>query len=301
MSTTEAITLRALVESKVPGINKSTTFRIDPDLIEFEEGFNLRTENDELGFHIDRLYEAMKAGAFIPPVDVTVREGKVIARDGHCRIRAARRVKADLPEYTLECRQLRGNESDAVLHMLGTGSGSKPLTPLEQGIGYLRLIKMGMTSPQIAGKLGISRVTVDNGLTLAEAPMEVQNMVSNGEVSATLAREALKGGTEGVAALRTAVEIERKTPSPKKKSGKKAKVTAKKLKKVEKKEKPLAFALGAGGKPKANTSTAQPDDTQISVTIDKEVAKHTAEFLRTYGMDDDKLNTLASIFETALM
>lgn len=227
-----ATSLRAISEGGTGGVTKSTTFRVDPNLVTFEKGFNLREPNDELDLHIDRLYASMKAGAFIPPVDVQINDkGEIVARDGHCRTKAARKLRKEMPEYTLECRQLRGNEVDAVLHMLGTGSGQKPLTPLEQGRGYLRLVKMGLKSQDIADKLGVSRVTVDNGLTLAEAPVEVQQLISNGEVSSTTAREALKQGPEAVAALKKAADEERANPTPTKagKQSTKKKVTAKKL------------------------------------------------------------------------
>jgi len=229
-----APSLKALAESKTAGINKATSFRVNPNLIHFEEWFNLRLEGEELDAHIERLFLAMKAGAFIPPVDVSIVEGKIIARDGHCRTRAARRLLEEMPEYTLECRQLRGNESDAVLHMLGTGGGSKPLSPLEQGKGFLRLINMGLKSSEIAAKLGVSRATIDNGLVLAESPVDVQQMIAKGEVSATTARAAVKQGSKGVAALKDAVEKSRSAPVKKKVTAKKLKGTdAEKPKKVE--------------------------------------------------------------------
>jgi len=108
--TIPATSLRALAEGKAEGISKSTTFRVDPDLIKFEKGFNLREQNDELDLHVDRLAAAMLAGAFIPPVDVQINDkGEIIARDGHCRTKAAKLVRKKMPEYTLEYRQLRGN------------------------------------------------------------------------------------------------------------------------------------------------------------------------------------------------
>lgn len=207
-------TLEALAKNKGEGVEAAKIHRVNPNLITFEDGFNLREDNDETKLHVERLYKAMKQGAFIPPVDVQINaEGVIVARDGHCRTRAAIKLVKEMPEYTLEVRQLRGNEADAVLHMLGTGGGSKPLTPLEQGRGYLRLINMGMKVPAIASKLGVSRVTVDNGLTLVEASPEVQQMISGGEVSSTTARNAIKDGPEAIAALVSAVKAERAKPA----------------------------------------------------------------------------------------
>lgn len=226
-----AVSLKVLAENKADGVTKETTFRVDPDLVEFEEGFNLRTDDDLLAAHQDRLYEAMKNGASIPPLDVRVENGKIICVEGHSRTMAARRLKLEVPTFTLGARQFRGNEQERVLHMLGTGSGQKPLSPLEQGIGYLRLVKYGMTNGQIAAKLGISVVTVANGLTLAEAPLEVQELVRSGAVSSTTAREAVKQGAEGVKALAKKAAEQQADPAktPTGKTSKKKKVTANKL------------------------------------------------------------------------
>lgn len=307
-----ATSLRSLAESKTDGITKSTTFRVDPDKIKFERGFNLREQNDELDLHIDRLAAAMEAGAFIPPVDVQISDkGEIIARDGHCRTKAAQKVKKKNPDYTLECRQLRGNEVDAVLHMLGTGSGQKALTPLEQGRGYLRLIKMGLEAPTIAAKLGVSRVTVDNGLTLAEAPVEVQQLISSGAVSSTTAREAIKQGPEGVAALKKAAADAETAPQATGKGGKKStkkKVTAKKLrgtaadKTTKKKGKGKSGKKAAKGAAPAAAETPALAEDEIMVKVKKPSAQLAVDFLKANAPDTDPaLNEFIATLEMVLL
>jgi len=193
--------LKAMAEGKVEGIQKATYFKVDPQLVEFEEGFNLREEGADLDAYLDSLYQAMKAGAAIPPIDVSVVDGRIIARDGHCRTRAARRLVAEGIEYMLEARQYRGNDADCVLHMLGTAQG-KSLTPLEQGRGYMRLTRYGMTVVQISERTGLHRNTIDNWLILAEAPSDIQQMVSRGEVAALVVVDAMrKHGTAKAAEL----------------------------------------------------------------------------------------------------
>lgn len=296
--------LRTLAECKEEtGVTKSTTFRVDPNLIKFEKGFNLREQNDELDLHVDRLAAVMLAGAFIPPVDVQINDkGEIIARDGHCRTKAAKIVQKKMPEYTLECRQLRGNEVDAVLHLLGTGTGGKPLTPLEAGKGYLRLIKMGLKSTDIADKLGVSRVTVDNGLTLAEAPVEVQQLIVNGEVSSTVARQAIKDGPEAIKALKDAADKERSEPTPTKAGNKstKKKVTAKKLKgtAADKSTKKKLTAKKSNGEPQE----LPLGDGKISIMVKKDTAQAVASFLRSNAPDNDALlREFTAALEMALM
>jgi len=305
-----ATSLRALAENKADGITKSTTFRVDPNLIKFEKGFNLREQNDELDLHVDRLAASMLAGAFIPPVDVQINDkGEIIARDGHCRTKAAKIVRKTMPDYTLECRQLRGNEVDAVLHMLGTGTGGKPLTPLEAGKGYLRLIKMGLKSQDIADKLGVSRVTVDNGLTLAEAPVDVQQLIATGVVSSTTAREAIKAGPEAVKALKAAADKEHKDPTPTKagKKSTKKKVTAKTLKgtAADKSTKKKAKKKTADEAPETSADEAAANSCgggEIVLKVKKDTAQAVASFIRANAPDDDALLLeFATTLEMVLM
>ena len=92
------VSLKALAESKAEGIQKATHFKVDPHTVEFEPGFNLRDEGPELDAYIDQLEAAMRAGAYIPPIDLSVVDGRRIVREGHCRTRAARRIEGYLLE-----------------------------------------------------------------------------------------------------------------------------------------------------------------------------------------------------------
>lgn len=191
-----AASLKAMAENKEDGVQKATYFKVHPDKVEFEEGFNLRDEGPDLDAHLEAMYVSMKAGAAFPPIDVSVVDGRLIARDGHCRTRTAKRLIAEGIPYQLEARQFRGNEVACVMHMLGSAQG-KPLTPLESGRGYMRLIKYGMKVAEIANQTGLTRTSIDNGLMLAEAPIKVQKLISDGYVSAGVALDMLrKHGTK---------------------------------------------------------------------------------------------------------
>lgn len=196
------VSLKALAESKADGIQKATTFKVRPDAVEFEVGFNLRDEGPELDAHIDQLEAAMRAGAHVPAIDLSVVDGRMIVRDGHCRTRAARRIEG----YMLEARQVRGNEADAVFHMLGSDQ-RKSFSPVEVARGYMRLVNMGQDVAAIAARLGVHRSTVENALALADAPVAVQSMVAAGNVSASLAVKTVrKEGTKAAATLAKALD-----------------------------------------------------------------------------------------------
>lgn len=215
--------LKVMAESKADGIQKATYFKVRPDVVQFEPGFNLREEGPELDAHIEQLYQAMKAGAYIPPIDVAVIDGRIIARDGHCRTRAALRLQGEGVEYLLEARQFRGNDSDAIFHMLGSGQ-SKHYAPLEQGRGFLRLLNMGHTVAEIAARMGMHRSTIENGLALAEAPTAVQKMITEGTVAPHTALKTVRevGVEKAAETLAAGVEVAKKAG--------KTKVTAKHLK-----------------------------------------------------------------------
>lgn len=198
--------LKAIAENKVDGVQKATYFKVRPDLLEFEPGFNLREESDSLQAHLDAMYVAMKAGAYFPPIDVSVIDGRIIVRDGHCRTRTALRLLNEGEPIMLEARQIRGNDADCVFHMLQSAQG-KQLTPLEQGRGFLRLIRMGNTVQGIAERTGLSRTSIDNGLILAEAPSSLQDLVSSGKVSAHVAIDAIRQhGSKAEGVLRAALD-----------------------------------------------------------------------------------------------
>lgn len=203
---TTPVSLKQLAEGKAEGVQKATYFKISPDVIEFEDGFNLREEGAELDEHLERMYVAMKAGAYFPPIDVSVIDGRIIARDGHCRTRTAKRLKKEGVDIMLEARQFRGNEAECVFHMISSSQG-KPLTPLESGRGYLRLIRYGLEVPAICARTGVSRTTVENGLILAEAPVAIRQMIVKGEVSAHVAIDVIrKHGSKATEVLRETLD-----------------------------------------------------------------------------------------------
>jgi ParB family transcriptional regulator, chromosome partitioning protein len=195
--------LKTLAESKTDGIQKSTQFKVRPDVVTFEPGFNLRDEGPELDAYIDQLEAAMRAGAYIPPIDVAVIDDKIVARDGHCRTRAALRIDG----YLLEARQVRGNEIDAVYHMMGSDQ-KRNFSQVERARGYLRLINMGQDVATIAQRTGLHRSTIENFLSLAEAPAAVQNLVKAGTVSASLAVKTVReSGSKATDKLNEAVAV----------------------------------------------------------------------------------------------
>jgi hypothetical protein len=114
----------------------------------------------------------------------------------------------------------------------------KPYTPYELSKEIEKLINYGWDTKKVAQKLGRSETNIVNLLSLAGAPMHVQNVVANGSVSATLAIKTLAKGSEAVDELVQKAQEAPKEPDSKPdlfqegdkpKEPKKTRVTAKDL------------------------------------------------------------------------
>lgn len=183
------VSLKQMAEGKVEGIQKTTQFQIDPRLLEVEEGFNARDIDDE---HVLSIADAITAGVVLPAIDVRVDAGRVIVVDGHHRRQAyLYLINSGTDIRRVDCRQFRGNDVDRIAHLVTSAQG-KPLTPLEMGMQYKKLIALNLTEKEIADKIGKSRQHVMDMLALARANADVHEQVKRGQVSAKVAMKIVK-------------------------------------------------------------------------------------------------------------
>jgi ParB-like chromosome segregation protein Spo0J len=182
--------LKAAAEDKSnPSVSKVTSFAVDPNALEAEEGDNIRPLNMD---HVAEMSLAYRSGAVFPPLDVMVEDGRIKVIDGfHRRAAALDAIAKGAPVRALECRQFRGNDADRVAHMI-TSSGGLPLTPLQRGVQYRKLIGFGWTEKQIADRVGKSAQHVQDMLVLAEANSDVHKAINAGKVSGTTAVKLVK-------------------------------------------------------------------------------------------------------------
>ncbi|ACD21596.1 conserved hypothetical protein (plasmid) [Paraburkholderia phytofirmans PsJN] len=203
-----AISLKQMAEDKEnPAVSKLTGFYVDPRILEFEEGFNLRIETKALQASIDALEIAYINGAVFPPIDVKVVDGRVILRDGHRRTRAVLQAIAKGHDARrMEAREFKGNDADSVRHMMGTAD-SRQLSTLEKGIGYKRLLRMGWTKQEVCADRNVSITHLEQALTLANANSDVQILLADELVSVSAALDALREhGEDAGKVLQTMVE-----------------------------------------------------------------------------------------------
>ncbi len=184
-----AVSLKVMAEKKVEGVNKQTSFKVDPRLIEIEEGFNARPIDYD---HVKSFKASIRDGAAIPQMYVRVENGKIILTDGHHRLTAyLELIEEGLNVVSVDVAQFRGSDADRIAHMLTTSQGL-PLTPLQSGAQYRKLFALGWTEKAIAARVGKSITTISQYMALAESDSDVQGMVTRKEVAAHIAIKAVK-------------------------------------------------------------------------------------------------------------
>lgn len=178
------VSLKSMAEGKVEGVGKATYFKVDPRIVEVEEGFNGRPINRE---HVEALKISFKSGAVVPPIFVRIEDGRIILVDGHHRITALLELIAEGVEIIgVEAIQFRGSEADRVAHMLTSAQGL-PMTPLQMGRQYKKLLGYGWDAKLIADKVGKTKFYVTEMIALAESNVDVQSLVDSKKVSASTA------------------------------------------------------------------------------------------------------------------
>lgn len=274
--------------------------QLDPADLTERDGWNVRLENDPDNIaHIGQLAESIFNVGVLEPL-TAYREGtdaeggaRYIVTNGHCRLAAVRQAiarGAPIKSVPVRLEPKTASEADHTFSMVARNTG-KNLSQLELGFACKRLIAFGWSDAELAAKSGYSLQHVRNVLTLAAAPVAVTTLVETGQVSASLAVQAI--AAEGEAAgetLTQAVEIakeEAKADPKKAKAAKDAKAKGKPAAPVKATMKHVAKAKGkvSVAKPLAKKAPKQPELSSM-MSDDKAI-----EILRQVGSDAATLAT----------
>lgn len=184
------VSLKAMAEDKeLDAVGKITNFLVDPALIKVRPGFNPRPINPD---HVEEMYTSFVAGASFDPMVVDVEGGEVFVVAGHHRREMyllARQRGHDIKR--VEARQFRGTDAERVALTITSQQGL-PLTPLQLGNQYAKLLSMGWTLPEVAARIGKSGQHVRDCLALTEADPKAKAMLDKGQVSADVVRTAMR-------------------------------------------------------------------------------------------------------------
>lgn len=149
-----------------------------------EPGFNVREIDQE---HVGEFRDAFIAGEYILPLTVQVTEQGIKIIDGHHRYYGAlAATEAGYPIERVECKDFVGSDADRIAFMV-TSSQGKPLTSIERGKAYQRLINQGWEHAEIAKKVKRSVSDVVMHIDLVSCDDPLLDMVRSGEVAATTA------------------------------------------------------------------------------------------------------------------
>jgi ParB-like chromosome segregation protein Spo0J len=176
-----------------PKVKLGTLLKIRPDDVTVEENFNVRIQSAALEDHINAIKASIMMGDMPPPIAVRCVDGKIIVRDGHCRLEAYRRaIRAGTPVEFVDAVEWRGSDLDAIVFMVKS-AGGKPLDPLEVAQAYKRLRSFNWTEAKIAERFSKTDTHVRQMLLLADAEHTVQEMVRAERIAASTAIKILQG------------------------------------------------------------------------------------------------------------
>jgi len=134
---------------------------------------------------LEELAASMKEVGVLQPIIVTGDGEGYVLIAGERRWRAAKR--AGLAVIPAVVRESTGTST--LVEALVENVQRQDLTPLEEAHAYQQLLEnYGMTQEQVAVRVGKSRPSISNTLRLLQLPIEVQELVESGELTAGHAR-----------------------------------------------------------------------------------------------------------------
>ena len=170
------------------------------DSLSIMDDFNVRSKNQDYTDSVRAIADSIIANGFYahkPFAVLAMKEnGKDILAvyDGHTRydgLKLAISEGASIERVPVVCSPAGTTLEDITVGLVTNNSG-RQLEPLAIAIVCKRLIGYGLDNVEIAKRLGFSNSYVGNMLMLIGAPKKIRDMVSNGQVSASLAVSTLR-------------------------------------------------------------------------------------------------------------
>ncbi len=193
--------IAARAEGKTGGIKnisegRSDIFRINPKLIEVEDGFNARDfDSPTVIEHIDNLARSIAQVNVKRPLKVRNVGGKYVLTDGECRLRATWRAievyNAEIVTIPVMLADRHESAADATLGLIIENSGME-LTPLGKADVVKRLKVFGWSEAEIADKAGMSRARVTQLLEMVGLSEDIKALIRNETISPTLALDVAR-------------------------------------------------------------------------------------------------------------
>lgn len=184
---------------KVAGATARDLWYVPVEQIRVIPGFNVRFDGEALQAHVRWLADSMKLDGFKPEHPLSgyvARSGDdsvIYLTDGHCRLSALKIAiseGADIAQVPMVVSDRSMSIEDITVGLVSSATG-KPLEPLEKAVVCKRLASFGWDDNEIARRLGMSLIYVRELRTLLSAPPMVRDLITQGKLSATAARDAI--------------------------------------------------------------------------------------------------------------
>lgn len=180
--------------------DKYKIVEIDPMSLEVEIGFNPREavignlcyELEPVKSTITSIKQAYKDGRRVDLIKVVLKNGQYVVRQGHCRTHALKLALvegADIPLISVVLLTY-DNEIEEYLENLD-GNRSNGLNPVGQAHALSQAVKMGYSVESLAQRYQRSTTAIRNMLKILDMPVELQRLISMGDMKKTLALEIM--------------------------------------------------------------------------------------------------------------
>lgn len=192
---------------------RGDSIRVNIRNIKIVDGFNVRTQDDELREHIASLLAALVANLPIPAIEVWVNPetGDIELVDGHCRFAAYLQYADIEPEFDnyISAVKFEGTPFQRKMRIASSNKQLK-VKPVELGRLYIQARdELGATRQEIAKEAGMSLAHVDQMILLAsKGSPEIEAAIGGGAISATEAVKLVREfGDEAPKELERRIEV----------------------------------------------------------------------------------------------
>lgn len=192
---------------------RGDSIRVNIRNIKIVDGFNVRTQDDELREHIASLLAALVANHPIPAIEVWVNPetGDIELVDGHCRFAAYLQYADIEPEFDnyISAVKFEGTPFQRKMRIASSNKQLK-VKPVELGRLYIQARdELGATRQEIAKEAGMSLAHVDQMILLAsKGSPEIEAAIGGGAISATEAVKLVREfGDEAPKELERRIEV----------------------------------------------------------------------------------------------
>lgn len=182
---------------RILSVARGEIFQLSPYSLKVRPGWNIRDVTTPANQEkIDQTARSIAKLGVLEPLTVTLEGEDAFVTNGHIRLlatfRAIETYGAAIKSIPVRQESRFASDADRDLAQIVRNDGT-PLTVMEIGTGFVRLIRHGWTEDQIAEASGRTPGRVKQILDLmAGATPEIAAMVSSGQVSATTAADVIR-------------------------------------------------------------------------------------------------------------